>query len=205
VEPQRTQRREVGAAAAAAVLQLLCWYPSSTHKTRQNDTGPSQLDDHALMTLSSGSVGVARRHNSICGIMDQNWPMSLLPALLFAHPYTCPLWPAVCQRWEAGHCRFGDRCNFAHGDDELRQLPPRHTSGGGSSGGGGRGRGRGPDSGYREEGGGAGRGGGGGRGQVCRARQAGRQLLLAGLGLAGQYARTSATCTTPMPVKFRRR
>ncbi|KAI7837705.1 hypothetical protein COHA_008498 [Chlorella ohadii] len=59
----------------------------------------------------------------------------------------------ICQRWEAGHCRFGDRCNFAHGDEELRSLPPR----GGGRGRGGRGGGEG---GYREEG-----GRGGGRGQ----------------------------------------
>ena len=24
-----------------------------------------------------------------------------------------------------GHCRFGDRCNFAHGEEELRRLPAR--------------------------------------------------------------------------------
>ncbi|KAL4447821.1 hypothetical protein ABPG75_005040 [Micractinium tetrahymenae] len=62
-------------------------------------------------------------------------------------------------RWEAGHCRFGDRCNFAHGEEQLRQLPPRT--------GGGRGRGRGGEGGYREEGGG-GRGGGRGQGGYGR-------------------------------------
>eukprot|EP01026_Neomeris_dumetosa_P081410 TRINITY_DN9148_c0_g1_i2.p3 TRINITY_DN9148_c0_g1~~TRINITY_DN9148_c0_g1_i2.p3 ORF type:complete len:251 (-),score=20.10 TRINITY_DN9148_c0_g1_i2:2374-3126(-) len=31
----------------------------------------------------------------------------------------------MCMRWMAGDCRFGDRCNFAHGDHELRQLPKR--------------------------------------------------------------------------------
>ncbi|KAG7674220.1 hypothetical protein Ndes2526B_g03977 [Nannochloris sp. 'desiccata'] len=35
----------------------------------------------------------------------------------------------ICMRWQNGECRFGDRCNFAHGDDELRQLPPREDSG----------------------------------------------------------------------------
>jgi hypothetical protein len=35
-------------------------------------------------------------------------------------------------RWLNGDCRFGDRCNFAHGEAELRALPGR-----------GRGRGRG--------------------------------------------------------------
>jgi len=44
----------------------------------------------------------------------------------------------VC-RWENGECRFGDRCNFAHGKDELRQLEPRLDPGAGR----GRGRGRG--------------------------------------------------------------
>lgn len=57
-------------------------------------------------------------------------------------------------RWQAGHCRFGDRCNFAHGEEELRALPPKGNSGGG------RGRGRGG------EGSNSGGGGGGGRGQV---------------------------------------
>ena len=28
-------------------------------------------------------------------------------------------------RWKSGHCRFGDSCNFAHGEEEIRQLPPR--------------------------------------------------------------------------------
>lgn len=62
----------------------------------------------------------------------------------------------ICQRWEAGNCRFGDRCNFAHGDEELRALPPRNLGGGG-----GRGRGRGEaGSGGRGQGG-YGRGSGG--------------------------------------------
>ena len=38
-------------------------------------------------------------------------------------------------RWLNGDCRFGDRCNFAHGETELRTLPGR-----------GRGRGRGVNS-----------------------------------------------------------
>eukprot|EP01023_Acetabularia_acetabulum_P004550 TRINITY_DN11929_c0_g1_i1.p1 TRINITY_DN11929_c0_g1~~TRINITY_DN11929_c0_g1_i1.p1 ORF type:complete len:277 (-),score=43.74 TRINITY_DN11929_c0_g1_i1:219-1049(-) len=33
----------------------------------------------------------------------------------------------MCMRWMAGECRFGDRCNFAHGDSELRQLPRREN------------------------------------------------------------------------------
>lgn len=45
----------------------------------------------------------------------------------------------LCTRWQQGDCRFGDRCNFAHGEDELRKLPPRED--GGRFGGG---RGRGP-------------------------------------------------------------
>ena len=28
-------------------------------------------------------------------------------------------------RWQGGNCRFGDRCNFAHGQGELRRLPPK--------------------------------------------------------------------------------
>ena len=39
------------------------------------------------------------------------------------------------RRWLNGDCRFGDRCNFAHGETELRNAPGR-----------GRGRGRGANS-----------------------------------------------------------
>lgn len=28
-------------------------------------------------------------------------------------------------RWLAGDCRFGPRCNFAHGSHELRKIPPK--------------------------------------------------------------------------------
>ena len=34
-------------------------------------------------------------------------------------------------RWKNGHCRFGERCNFAHGEEELRKLPPRGEVDGG--------------------------------------------------------------------------
>jgi hypothetical protein len=37
----------------------------------------------------------------------------------------------LCTRWMSGDCRFGDRCNFAHGEHELRSLPPRGGYGGG--------------------------------------------------------------------------
>lgn len=37
-------------------------------------------------------------------------------------------------RWRGGHCRFGDRCNFAHGDEELRKLPARGESEGSGRG-----------------------------------------------------------------------
>jgi len=66
----------------------------------------------------------------------------------------------LCTRWMSGDCRFGDRCNFAHGEHELRSLPPRGDDFG---------RGRGayggpPRGGYG--GGGRGMGGfGGGRGR----------------------------------------
>ena len=36
--------------------------------------------------------------------------------------------PLPC-RWKNGHCRFGDRCNFAHGEHELRKLPARGRGG----------------------------------------------------------------------------
>lgn len=49
----------------------------------------------------------------------------------------------VCLRWKAGHCRFGDQCNFAHGDQELRRLPPRADMYGAGPSAGGRGGGRG--------------------------------------------------------------
>lgn len=60
---------------------------------------------------------------------------------------TCTQAPAKALpscRWLNGDCRFGDRCNFAHGETELRQIPGR-----------GRGRGRGA---HVRSGGGAGRG-----------------------------------------------
>lgn len=56
----------------------------------------------------------------------------------------------LCTRWLQGDCRFGDRCNFAHGEHELRQMDGseggRDFAGagrgrGGGYGGGGRGRG----------------------------------------------------------------
>mmetsp|Transcript_3680 Transcript_3680/g.10481 ORF Transcript_3680/g.10481 Transcript_3680/m.10481 type:complete len:196 (+) Transcript_3680:373-960(+) len=32
----------------------------------------------------------------------------------------------LCLRWQSPEgCRFGDRCNFAHGESELRKLPSR--------------------------------------------------------------------------------
>eukprot|EP00210_Caulerpa_lentillifera_P001164 g1120.t1 len=31
----------------------------------------------------------------------------------------------LCMRWLAGDCRFGSRCNFAHGSHELRKIPPK--------------------------------------------------------------------------------
>eukprot|EP01026_Neomeris_dumetosa_P033982 TRINITY_DN27280_c0_g1_i4.p1 TRINITY_DN27280_c0_g1~~TRINITY_DN27280_c0_g1_i4.p1 ORF type:complete len:263 (+),score=32.32 TRINITY_DN27280_c0_g1_i4:219-1007(+) len=33
----------------------------------------------------------------------------------------------ICMRWMAGDCRFGEHCNFAHGEAELRTPPPRDT------------------------------------------------------------------------------
>lgn len=30
----------------------------------------------------------------------------------------------LCDRWQDGRCTFGDRCNYAHGEAELRPLPP---------------------------------------------------------------------------------
>eukprot|EP00775_Hariotina_reticulata_P006716 gene6716-6937_t len=82
----------------------------------------------------------------------------------------------LCTRWMSGDCRFGDRCNFAHGEQELRSLPPRDDFAGRGRGGyggpppgrgsyGGRGmgygggRGRGYDDYYGGGGGGYGQGG----------------------------------------------
>jgi hypothetical protein len=64
----------------------------------------------------------------------------------------------LCLRWMNGECRFGDRCNFAHGENELRKMP---SDGGAGRGGfpNGAARGRGGFSGY----GGRGYGGRGGR------------------------------------------
>jgi len=61
----------------------------------------------------------------------------------------------LCMRWMSPEgCRFGDRCNFAHGEHELRKLPPRGGDGPGRGGRGGRGGG-----GYGGFGGGGGGGG----------------------------------------------
>ncbi|BDA44874.1 probable mRNA decay activator protein ZFP36L1 at N-terminal half [Coccomyxa sp. Obi] len=30
----------------------------------------------------------------------------------------------MCHKWQEGRCTFGDRCNYAHGEAELRPLPP---------------------------------------------------------------------------------
>ena len=76
-------------------------------------------------------------------------------------------------RWLAGNCTYADRCNFAHGEEELRSLPPRSPNGGR-----GRGRGRGPGPGGYDMGMGYGGGPGpgpaygGGRGQVRAGRAA---------------------------------
>jgi len=55
----------------------------------------------------------------------------------------------LCMRWMSPEgCRFGDRCNFAHGEHELRKLPPRSGAGPGGGRGGGRDGGRGGYGGY---------------------------------------------------------
>ena len=30
----------------------------------------------------------------------------------------------TARRWQDGRCTFGDRCNYAHGEAEMRALPP---------------------------------------------------------------------------------
>lgn len=88
--------------------------------------------------------------------------------LLHAAGASSPLLAALhTRRWMAGECRFGDRCNFAHGEEELRAMPPREGggSGGGVGGGGGGGMYRGGYGGGRGYGGG---GGYGGRGRVSK-------------------------------------
>lgn len=79
----------------------------------------------------------------------------------------------LCTRWMSGDCRFGDRCNFAHGEQELRSLPPRDDFGRGRGGYGGPPPGRGGYGGRGMGGYGGGRGrgyddyyGGGGYGQA---------------------------------------
>ncbi|CAG9465457.1 unnamed protein product [Pedinophyceae sp. YPF-701] len=60
----------------------------------------------------------------------------------------------ICRRWQDGHCAFGERCNFAHGEHELRSLPQQESGGGGRGGRGGYGgRGRGYGGGYGNTGG----------------------------------------------------
>ncbi len=80
-------------------------------------------------------------------------------------------------RWKSGHCRFGDQCNFAHGEEELRSLPPRDYNAG-------RGRAYGGfeqhQRGFRPSGG----HGGGGGGVKVRWGCMGRVVLIL-LGMAG--------------------
>lgn len=45
------------------------------------------------------------------------------PGVLLPHRLT----PCLC-RWKEGYCHFGDRCNFAHGEHELRYVPPEVVS-----------------------------------------------------------------------------
>eukprot|EP00798_Chlamydomonas_sp_ICE-L_P030497 gene30497-35516_t len=47
----------------------------------------------------------------------------------------------LCTRWIEGNCRFGDRCNFAHGDHEMRKGDGDRAYMGGGGAPGGRGRG----------------------------------------------------------------
>jgi len=89
----------------------------------------------------------------------------------------------------SGDCRFGDRCNFAHGEHELRSLPPR-----GDDFGRGRGAYGGPPRGGFG-GGGRGMGYGGGRGRVSNT------LLGNNRGLVKQEMGCNAEhCGTPCSV-----
>uniref|UniRef100_A0A7R9YWX3 Uncharacterized protein n=1 Tax=Chlamydomonas euryale TaxID=1486919 RepID=A0A7R9YWX3_9CHLO len=91
----------------------------------------------------------------------------------------------MCTRWLDGDCRFGDRCNFAHGEHELRQLPPRGAFGGGGGVGVGRGGGRG---GYGER---VGYGGYGGP-QMGYGQAGGYGMEQAGMGGMGGYGMEQA-------------
>lgn len=103
----------------------------------------------------------------------------------------------ICMRWQNGECRFGDRCNFAHGDDELRQLPPRQETMGGR----GRGRGRGPYGEYREDGYAGGRGGHhGGRGHPREGSQEHQAWVASGCPVEGPNGWTQYS--TPSGEKY---
>ena len=61
--------------------------------------------------------------------------MRWVPGLASSAPHTAngdaeQLKPLGGPRWKNGHCRFGDRCNFAHGEEELRRLPARGAGNG---------------------------------------------------------------------------
>lgn len=55
----------------------------------------------------------------------------------------------VCNKWRAGACPYGDKCTYAHGEHELRYVPPElvaqleraQAAAGGAGGGGGNGNG----------------------------------------------------------------
>lgn len=38
----------------------------------------------------------------------------------------CVSFMQICKRWQAGHCSFGSRCNFAHGIENLRPRDSKH-------------------------------------------------------------------------------
>lgn len=96
----------------------------------------------AVSGVASGEMSKMRRPRYATG--ESNGTLKASPGLIaVALDTTSASGLTVC-RWMNGDCRFGDRCNFAHGETELRKLSAAQEAAMGGRGpfpNGGRGRG----------------------------------------------------------------
>lgn len=81
-------------------------------------------------SCASGSVWRQRRR-ATCSIQARTGGLFASGASLPSLGFPDLLLRRLCRRWKGGTCRFGSNCNFAHGEEELRRLPPRGEAYGG--------------------------------------------------------------------------